>query len=322
MYQSVEEDGVEAPGEDAAAKSSNRTKIALAIVAGLLLLALAALLSATGPQHDSGSGLDKLTEREDYLSAISAPTPALRRARLTDLLATHTKHPQTLAARAQLQVLNEKEAADWAEATNIFYDPEADIVQKTIALDQYEQVWGSNLTGGREAELTDMQAALTIEVPEITINSEDENAAEKPDFTPTGKDIFPNTVPDDTMAGGNVAFPRGTYIPPRPVERRPAVRRSGNVEEARVRRNVTPRYPSKALRRNIEAEVTLSLYIDDDGDVEMTELVSVSAPRYQRDFIRAAERAALRTRYHPKRINGRAVPSSGVLKRYVFQLGD
>jgi len=183
-------------------------------------------------------------------------------------------------------------------------------------------VWWSNWTGGREAELKDFRAAIDLEEDTPETDPDVESQDEKPDFTPTGKDIFPNTVPGDTMAGGDVTFPRGTYVPPRPVERRPVARRTSNVEEARVRRNVTPRYPSKALRRNIEAEVTLSLYIDDDGDVEMTELVSVSAPRYQRDFIRAAERAALRTRYHPKRINGRAVPSSGVLKRYVFKLGD
>ncbi|XLW30440.1 energy transducer TonB [Litorimonas sp. RW-G-Af-16] len=87
----------------------------------------------------------------------------------------------------------------------------------------------------------------------------------------------------------------------------------------RVRKNSTPRYPRSAYRRNISGVVTLSLNIDADGDVAMTELVSVQAERYEKDFVKAAERAARKTRFYPKTINGEKVPARGILKRYRFE---
>jgi len=63
------------------------------------------------------------------------------------------------------------------------------------------------------------------------------------------------------------------------------------------------------------------LSIDDKGEVKMTEVVSARAPRYRKDFIKAAERAALRTKYYPKKVDGKAIATGGVLKRYRFQIG-
>ncbi|MGB6230931.1 MAG: TonB family protein, partial [Litorimonas sp.] len=74
-----------------------------------------------------------------------------------------------------------------------------------------------------------------------------------------------------------------------------------------------------ALRRGVEASVILSLNIDADGRVAMTEVLSVQADRYADDFVKAAERAALRTRFQPKTVGGRPVPASGVRKRYRFE---
>ena len=53
----------------------------------------------------------------------------------------------------------------------------------------------------------------------------------------------------------------------------------------------------------------------------MTELVRVDAQKYGKSFVKAAERAALRTRFHPKTV-GKAQPAVGVIKRYRFQLGN
>lgn len=90
----------------------------------------------------------------------------------------------------------------------------------------------------------------------------------------------------------------------------------------RVRKEVNPRYPRKALRREIEALVTLKLNIDETGKVAMTELVNVEAVRYGKSFVKAAERAALRTRFHPKTVNGNPEATVGVLKRYRFTLDN
>ena len=46
--------------------------------------------------------------------------------------------------------------------------------------------------------------------------------------------------------------------------------------------------------------------------------VSVEAPRYKRDFERAAKRAARGTRYYPREENGRPVPVRNVRKTYMF----
>jgi len=86
-----------------------------------------------------------------------------------------------------------------------------------------------------------------------------------------------------------------------------------------VRRNQSPNYPRSAKRRNIGAIVVVSMDIDEKGRVESVDTVDIEAVRYQKDFRRAAERAAKRTRFHPKTINGTAVPAKGVRKRYIFR---
>jgi len=59
--------------------------------------------------------------------------------------------------------------------------------------------------------------------------------------------------------------------------------------------------------------------IDEKGKVDSVDIVDVQAERYQKDFSRAAERAAKRTRFNPKTINGKAVPAKDVRKRYIFR---
>ena len=88
-----------------------------------------------------------------------------------------------------------------------------------------------------------------------------------------------------------------------------------------IRRNVTPRYPRKAMRRKIDGLVVLNLNIDEKGRVALTELVEVKAERYGKDFVKAAERAALRTRFNPKMVGGRPTAATGIVKRYRFEAG-
>jgi len=76
------------------------------------------------------------------------------------------------------------------------------------------------------------------------------------------------------------------------------------------------------MRRGVEGIVVLKLNIDAKGKVAMTELVGVEAPKYSKDFVKAAERAAMRTRFHPKTVGGKPQPATGIVKRYRFQLGD
>ena len=86
-----------------------------------------------------------------------------------------------------------------------------------------------------------------------------------------------------------------------------------------VRKNVSPSYPRSAKKRKIGAIVTISMDIDERGRVDDAELVEIEADRYQKDFARAAIRAAKRTRFHPKTVNGKPVPARDVRKRYIFR---
>ena len=90
------------------------------------------------------------------------------------------------------------------------------------------------------------------------------------------------------------------------------------VTPLRVRRNRRPDYPRRAFSRGIPARVVLSLNIDERGRVGLVETISVTAPRYKRDFEKAARTAAKRTRYYPREENGRPVPVRNLRKTYVF----
>ena len=73
------------------------------------------------------------------------------------------------------------------------------------------------------------------------------------------------------------------------------------------------------MRRKVKAIVTLKLNIDEKGKVAMTELVNVQTSRYAKDFVKAAERAAMSTRFHPKTVNGVPRAATGIVKRYRFE---
>ena len=66
--------------------------------------------------------------------------------------------------------------------------------------------------------------------------------------------------------------------------------------------------------------MVVTMDINEKGKVEAVDTVSVQAERYEKEFRRASERAAKRTRFHPKTINGKAVPAKGVRKRYIFKV--
>jgi len=112
--------------------------------------------------------------------------------------------------------------------------------------------------------------------------------------------------------------PPAPVRPPAPVQKRAV--NTPVITAPKITRNVTPRYPRRAQRRGINAVVELSLSIDAEGEVQMVEVLRVEAERYKKQFVKAAERAALKTRYSPQTVGGRAVPAQGIKKRYVFKM--
>ncbi len=316
MYQSI--DDIEDDGGADNSESVRRSKIFIGLLIGLAVLIAVGMFS-NHRKIDTDPRAAEMTEQYNvYAKALAEPHPALRRARLLDFVQSYPDHDRRLAAEAQLDVIQQADDQDWLSLQEIIFDPAQSPPVKLAALDLYEEMWGSVLLGGREDEVLDLREQLSSE-PEAMAAIE----VEVQDFTPQ-PDKFDDKIDNTQLAGGLVVVERA-YIPPTPIVRAPppTAMRQPVITKPRVRKDRKPRYPSRALRRGVEAEVILALSIDDDGEVQMTEVVSVrTARKYRKDFIKAAERAALRTKYYPKQIDGNPVATSGILKKYIFDIQD
>ena len=306
MYQSIDD---EPEVEDA------RQLPRWPVLLGVIILAVAfatAYLRMMGEPAQPGEPLQPEPEaRAAYLQAIGEPDAALRRARLTDFLNQNPENPRAGAAQAQLYVLDAAEARAWQRAVSSAYDPTLSVDEKRAAVEAFRERWGRYL-GGRDAEVDALLAQ---------IDGTEVETAERPDRSlPSGPSPFAADVPSDRLVGGPViATAPPLYVPPPAPARPSAPARVAQVVPPRVRRDATPRYPRRAQRRGVSGVVTLALNIDERGRVAMAEVVDVQAERYADDFVRAAERAAMRTRFHPKTVDGEPVAAVGVRKRYRFE---
>ena len=310
MYQTIDEDDAlegEAPEGKVEARVPRRWLrwTALALLAAVAALAAVALLTSPtrAPALNPGAAAEA---RAAYLAALSETSPALRRARLEDFAQTYPGHERTDAVRAQLSVLGASEGSDWARVTDTLFDTRASKRDKLARLDAFEADWGADLLGGRADEIARLREEL----------------AQDPDPPPSRAledtdSPIPDSIQSRTMAGGPV-----TMLPPAPpvlVEPPAPVRDTRREEPPVIRRAPQPRYPASAQRRGVGAVVTLEMDVDARGRVDAVRILSVDAERYGKDFARAAERAAKRTRFDPRTLDGVAVPASGVRKRYRFE---
>ncbi len=317
MYQSIDDTDAE-PIADAPQSRLNRLKITALILTGLILLVTVGIYSSQSRTGQTTEVYDAKAAYETYRKAMTEPNLAVRRARLIDFIQTQPKHDRVMAAEAQLSAIHHAESEDWAALTGVIYDPVQSLPAKHYAIELYETIWGTELLGAREDDLNHLKTL--IDDPDAGEAENDSSTEPLPDFTPP-KDKFDDNISGTMMAGG-VTVPQRTYQPAPTLIRPPQQQRPTTETPPRIRKNVRPRYPSRALRRGIGAEIVLALNIDDEGKVQMTELVSARAPKYRKDFVKAAERAALRTRFHPATRNGNPTATSGVIKKYVFQVDD
>lgn len=312
MYQSIDD-----PQDELDVSKTKRPK-PNGLIWGAFALALLAVIGVvywTSPGVSAPQAPEDFTQAElsTYRKAISETKAPMRRARLQDFLTTYPNSQRTPAVQAQLDVIKGYEASHWIEVTDAVYDTNKPVADKLTVLDAYAAKWGGALLGGRNDEINSMRDSLTGAIKDTASPSRKLKDQESP---------IPDSVPDGTLAGGpRAAPPPPVYIPPVPIER-PVTVVAAKIVPPKVRRNVNPRYPRKAMRNRVEAIVTLKLNIDANGKVAMTELVDVQARKYGKSFVKAAERAALRTRFHPKTIDGQPAPAVGVRKRYRFQLGE
>lgn len=293
-------------------RARRRLWLGFAILAVVAVLAAAAVMSSRQslvPQVDAQA---VKAESLAYRTALSDKSAALRRARLRDFVKAYPQSSRLRAAKAQLQIIEHAEAKDWSELTHIIFDTEQLANTKLKALSRYEAIWDTRLLGGREEEVKKFRENMKLDTDVLP----DRNL-------PVEIDGNIQNMPGDALVGGARIAPQMGYIPP-PVSRVPVTLNIPQdiVEPARVRRNKNPRYPRRALERGVSAVVVLDLYIDARGRVDMTELVLVDAQRYAKDFVKAAERAAMRTRYHPRLLNGAPVPTQALQKTYRFEVDN
>ena len=275
----------------------------------LVVLALSVYLGRGAPAPTETDLSQNEEAANAYRKAISEQDPALRRARLSDYLLTIENGPHEAAVLAQIDVINRYEGADWEQVQLTAYNPRLSKDVKLGALKRFEEKWGGSLLGGREDDIERLRVEIIETKDPVTL----------PDRSLEGEDSgISESVPDDFLAGGP-GF-AGSEFSRNPLESFPSFTEIVDIVPLRVRENRQPNYPRRAERRGVGAVVSLLLNIDAEGRVVMTEVVNVEADRYKGDFVRAAERAAMRTRYYPRTENGRPVPVSGVSKTYRFRV--
>lgn len=305
MYQSIDD-----PQEELDALERGDKRVVIFLLAGLCLALVFGIIywTSTGSKIDTPDDSLIRAEQVTYRKAISEATAPMRRARLQDFITTYPESQYMRSVEAQLDVINSHESKAWIALTDIVYSLKTSREDKVAALDGFETQWGGSLLGGRDTEIQDLRA----EIMETT------EAPKTPSRKMTDlKSPIPKTVPDTLLAGGPRIAPPPIIQPSQPQPKPEKIVELKIVEPVAIRDRI-PKYPSRALRRRIGAVVKLKLNIDEDGRVAMTELVSVEAERYEKNFIKAAERAAMRTRFHPKTADGRPQAAIGVPKTYVF----
>ncbi len=306
MYQSIDDPQDEL---DALERSDRRMVIWLLGVICLAVIGALIYWTNAGPKDDPIDDSFLRAEQATYRKAVAEMTAPMRRARLQDFLTTYPQSDYKSAVEAQLDVINQHETQLWQEVNDIVFAPRIPQDEKMAALEEFDAKWGGALLGGRDDDIS----ALRNDLMQMENNANIPSRKLKDLKSP-----IPETVPDMQLAGGPRAAPAPRIVRPAPPPPEPVTVVKRNIVPPKVRRNMQPRYPRKALRRKVEALVVLKLNIDEKGKVAMTELVEVQADRYEKDFIRAAERAAMRTRFTPQTIDGKPQAAVGIVRRYRF----
>lgn len=326
MYQEIDDP----EWEESEAKDRKRAFWIMICLSLILILIIGALWFIFRPDPE----VPEITDNSaaiavQYRTAISEPSPPLRRARLMDFLETHPDTPHRTFIKAQLSILNAAESKSWAVLTNAVYDTALTDTEKLTAIDTYIRDWGPVYLGDREEDIKAFSQRFVTETPADITPSEDLTVNETRVDTPAEKDFtseefaepapnYSTTLSDTVMAGGINRPAREVFQAPSPVSVIRDVTQS--IIPPKIRKNVTPRYPKSAQRHGIEGRVTLALNINAEGRVDSVTIVSAESDRYAKDFAKAAKRAARRTRFFPQTVNGVPAPAYGVMKRYRFEI--
>jgi protein TonB len=79
-----------------------------------------------------------------------------------------------------------------------------------------------------------------------------------------------------------------------------------------------PIYPQEAASRGIEGYVTVEFVVDEQGNVGNVLVIDSSHRLFEKSAIQAAQRS----RFRPRVVDGVAVATSGIRKRFRFELEE
>ncbi len=284
---------------------------------GVLVLVLTAILTGfTGvylslrpAQSAPHKASPQPTARQIYLATLAESQTGLRLAKLRNLLGNGPNPQLSADISLQVNILGKYETLDWGQLTDSLYNLQMSRAEKQQALSHYLESWG---IWTRKTEIAQIRKTRLTEDTQT-------DAQSLLRTTPLRVSQFKGGQQGEFMAGAPVgAAPPRVILYPATPEKAP----SPTVQDVRVKKVKRPHYPSKARRKGIESVVTLSLDIDARGHVARTHLVSITATRYQKNFIRAANRAARRSRFYPKTVGGHPVPRSNYLRVFTFKLDE
>ncbi len=301
---------------------NNRYKVffllpSLIIAAGLLLA-----VSFRTPQAIPAN--QKITARQTYLDILGEPHTGLRLARLKDFIAHTPPNADTHRAKTGRDTLDVYEQNDWAHLTDFLYDIGKTPEHKNRAIADYKANWG---VWNRQAELPKLRNATGLAETQPTKYTSGQmtdsvDGQNLPNYSPSSRNSqYAKGRAEDVLAGEtftNITVTNSTV----PNHNIPQPLATAQNRPVRVKFAKRPRYPRTAFRKGISGQITLALDINERGHVVRTTVISAKAPRYKDKFIRAARRAAMASKFHPKTEAGRAVATSRYVRKYKFTAGS
>ncbi len=325
MAKDIDIDRTDSGPAQAPAGDGSRTRhsFSLSIVLSIVLAGFVFyhLLGRTTDDAQSRLNIDVRPAETVYNEAAQIETPTLKLRALRNFKAAYPSSPQADTAREGIETLEADEHSAWTGVTEIYYDVTKSAAQKRDVLEAFKGQWDG---GSYSEEILIMEEQLEQDTPKS--RKLNEATGTVPGLA--GSDIkLPRrsnsriqsaAISDDALAGDlpmakTYPIPMAETLPLKPAQ---------TIIDAKVTKDSRPSYPSRAQRRGDEGDVTISMDIGIDGKVIDARVVKAATGKYASDFGKAAIRAAKRTRFSPKTIDGEPAPTNGFTRIYKFRLED
>lgn len=283
------------------------------VILGIVFAAYAFLWLIGRSTSDTRPRLDlpQRTAEQVFLDAQGTPVKSIRLRALRNFTAAYPDSAYSERALESIEALSADEYQGWLTLSDVFYDAQADKEAKQEALESFAGEWDG---GTYQEQLQTMRLQLEqTPAKRRTLNTERALAGRQEaevEAAPVRVDDLAGAAPTVEIYQPAAVLPAA---PPKPKI---------VIVDAQIERDRKPRYPSRALARGVEASVTVSMDINDEGRVKDARIIQAATGRYAREFGISALRAAKRTRFTPKTIDGVPAPTNGYTRKYTFEIED